>query len=411
MIELFLCSMVTILPDFLIRRYVQGKKLGREITIYTVWFELRYGITTCLVLTVCLFTMILYFHPSTSSAVSFYRTVPILPEGNGRVEEVYAQLRDTVKAGQPLFKLDSSEEEAAAETSRKRLAEVAAAIELAKTQLVVSEAQIQEAQSAYQQAVEELQTKQALMKANAPSVAQREIEKLENLVDGREAGLAAAVASKETIVTQISTVLPAQQASAQAALDEAQVEIDKTTVRAGIDGILEQFTLRKGDVVNPLLRPAGVLVPADAGRFGLVAGFNQLEAQVMRPGMLAEAVCISKPMTIIPMIVTNVQNLIASGQVRASDQLIDPQSVTTPGTVTVYLEPLFDGGFEDVPPGSSCIANAYTSNHDILDTEEMSTLRWVSLHVIDTVGVVHAIVLRIHAILLPFQTLVFSGGH
>ena len=80
MIELLLCSMVTILPDFLIRRYVQGKKLGREITLYSVWFELRYGITACLMLTIALFTMVLYFHPSTSSAISFYRTVPVLPE-------------------------------------------------------------------------------------------------------------------------------------------------------------------------------------------------------------------------------------------------------------------------------------------------------------------------------------------
>ena len=66
-----------------------------------------------------------------------------------------------------------------------------------------------------------------------------------------------------------------------------------------------------------MLRPAGVLVPSDAGRWGLVAGFNQLEAQVMKVGMLAEATCISKPMTIIPMVVTSVQDLIASGQLRA----------------------------------------------------------------------------------------------
>jgi multidrug resistance efflux pump len=360
---------------------------------------------------VCLFTLILYFHPSTSSAVSFYRTVPVLPEGSGRVDEVYVKLRDKVTAGQPIFKLDSSEQEAALETARKRLAEVGAAIELAKTQVVVSDAQVREAESAYRQAVEELDTKVALQKANASTVARREIEKLENVVEGREAGVAAAIASKETVAAQISTVLPAQKESAAAALQQAQVEFDKTTVRAGVDGILEQFTLRKGDVVNPLLRPAGVLVPTEAGRWGLVAGFNQLEAQVMKPGMLAEATCISKPMTIIPMVVTSVQDLIAAGQVRAADQLIDPQQVTTPGTVTVYLEPLFEGGFEDVPPGSSCIANAYTSNHDILDNEEMSTSRWVFLHVVDTVGVVHAIVLRIQAILLPFKTLVFSGGH
>jgi multidrug resistance efflux pump len=411
MIELLLCSIITILPDFLIRRFVQGKKFGREITLYSVWFELRYGITACLGLTVVLFTLILYFHPSTSSAVSFYRTIPVLPESGGRVDEVNVKLRDIVKAGQPIFKLDSSEQEAALETARKRLAEVDAAAELAKTQLVVSDAQIREAQSAYQQAVEELDTKLALQKANSPSVAQREIDKLRNIVNGREATVTAAVASKDTIAAQISTVLPAQKASAQATLAQAQVELDKTTVRAGIDGILEQFTLRKGDIVNPMLRPAGVLVPTEAGRWGLVAGFNQLEAQVMKVGMVAEVACISKPMTIIPMVVTNVQDLISSGQIRAADQLIDPQQVTTPGTVTVYLEPLFEGGFEDIPPGSSCIANAYTSNHDILDSEDLSTSRWLFLHLIDTVGVVHAIVLRIQAILLPVKTLVFSGGH
>ena len=71
MIEVLLCSVVTILPDFLYRRFVQGKRLGREITLYSIWYELRYGITACLGLTIVLLTLILYFHPSTSSAVSF----------------------------------------------------------------------------------------------------------------------------------------------------------------------------------------------------------------------------------------------------------------------------------------------------------------------------------------------------
>jgi hypothetical protein len=39
MLELFLCSMLTIFPDYLYRRYAQGKRLGREITLYSVWFE------------------------------------------------------------------------------------------------------------------------------------------------------------------------------------------------------------------------------------------------------------------------------------------------------------------------------------------------------------------------------------
>ena len=32
MLELMLCSMLTILPDYLYRRYVQGKRIGKEIT-------------------------------------------------------------------------------------------------------------------------------------------------------------------------------------------------------------------------------------------------------------------------------------------------------------------------------------------------------------------------------------------
>jgi hypothetical protein len=39
--ETLLCSLVTLLPDYLYRRYVQGKRLGKEITFYSVWFELR----------------------------------------------------------------------------------------------------------------------------------------------------------------------------------------------------------------------------------------------------------------------------------------------------------------------------------------------------------------------------------
>lgn len=411
MIELLLCSLVTILPDYLYRRYAQGKRLGREITLYSIWFELRYGITACLALTISLITLILYFHPSTSNAVSVFRTVPVLPEGSGRVEEVYVNVRDKLKAGQPIFKLNSSEEEAALETAGRRLLEVDAAIVSAKSEAAAADARIREAEASYQQALQELETKTELRERHEASVSPREIERLQILVTGRDAAVSTAKANRATVETQISTVLPAQRASAEAQVAQARVELDKTMVRAGVDGTLEQFTLRKGDVVNPLMRPAGVLIPADAGRWGLVAGFNQLEAQVIKVGMLAEATCISNPLTIIPMVVTDVQDLIASGQLRASDQLLDLQQVTAPGTLTVYLEPLFEGGFDKVPPGSKCLANAYTDNHDRLQDKDLGTMTSLYLHMVDTVGVVHAIVLRIQALLLPFQTLVFSGGH
>ena len=47
--------------------------------------------------------------------------------------------------------------------------------------------------------------------------------------------------------------------------------------------MIEQFTLRKGDIVNPMMRPAGILIPSEAGRWGVIAGFGQIEAQVISP--------------------------------------------------------------------------------------------------------------------------------
>ena len=59
MLELLLCSLLTVLPDYLYRRYAQGKRFGKEITLYSVWFELRWGIVSCLMLTIALITTVL----------------------------------------------------------------------------------------------------------------------------------------------------------------------------------------------------------------------------------------------------------------------------------------------------------------------------------------------------------------
>jgi hypothetical protein len=62
-----------------------------------------------------------------------------------------------------------------------------------------------------------------------------------------------------------------------------------------------------------------------------------------------------------------------------------------------------------VTPGSSCIANANTSNHDKLASKDIGFFRSIGLHAVDAVGIVHAMLLRIQALVLPIQTLVFSG--
>ena len=410
MLELLLCSLLTILPDYLFRRYRQGKRIGKEITLFSVWFELRWGIVSCLMLTVALITTVFYFHPSTSNVTSFFRTVPIISEKVGRVAEIYSGLSAHVEKGAPIFRLDSSQQQASVELSRRRIAETDAAMLVARSDVQAADAQIEQAKSAHQQALEELQTKEELNRRNADIVARREIERLQNVVNGRQAAIDAATAAKQALESKLSTLLPAQKASAEAALAEAQVELDKTIIRAGVTGRVEQFALQVGDIVNPVLRPAGILIPDGAGRGTLVAGFGQIEAQVLRVGLVAEVACGSKPWRIIPMVVVGVQDYIAAGQFRGGEQLLEAQTVARPGTILAFLEPLYEGGLEGVTPGSSCIANAYTNNHELLASKDIGFFRRTGLHLVDTVGLVHAMLLRIQALLLPIQTLVF-GGH
>jgi hypothetical protein len=90
----------------------------------------------------------------------------------------------------------------------------------------------------------------------------------------------------------------------------------------------------------------------------------------MRVGMLGEVTCVAKPWQIIPMVVTEIQDVIASGQVRPTDQLVGVEQMGQAGTITVIMEPLHEGQLDDLPRGGSCIANAYTSNHDALQDPE-----------------------------------------
>jgi multidrug resistance efflux pump len=412
MLELLLCSSLTLLPDYLIRRYVQGKRIGHEITLFSVWYELRWGITLCLLLTVLLIVTVLYNHPSSSNVNALFRTISIFAENGGRVEQVYVGYNERVKKGQPLFKLDSTRQEAAVETARAKIAEVDAAMVTAKADILTSLAKLDEAKGDLQQANDEYQTKKKLYERNPDVVATRELEKLQTLVVTRQATVDAAAASKDSADTRVSSVLPAQKASAEAQLAAAKVELDKMTIRAGVDGRVDQFVLKPGDVVQPapVTRAAGILIPEGSGEDQLIAGFNQIEAQVIKIGMISEATCISKPLTIIPLVVSRVQDVIAAGQILQTNQLTELEKLGPPGTVLVVLEPLYKGMLDDVPPGSSCIANLYSDHHEQIVSKDTGTFDRIGYHFVDAVALIHALVLRLHAVVLPMKALLFTGG-
>jgi multidrug resistance efflux pump len=408
MLELIFCSMLTILPDYLFRRFVQGKRIGQEITFFSVWFELRWGLTLCLLLTVSLITTVFYLHPSTMAANSVFRTVTVMTEDVGRVAEVYVGVNERVTAGQPLFRLDSARQEAEVKTAEAKVAQLRADEVSGRADLARAEADIARARASLQQAQDEFDTRAELFELNPDAVAKRDVETAQVDVEAEKAALIAAQAARDAVKAQLEVEIPAQIATAQSELERAQVLLERTLITASTDGVLQQFAVRPGDILNPMLRPAGILVP-DARVTGLFAGFSQIEARVIKPGMIGEVACIAKPWEIVPMVVTEVQDVVAAGQIRATDQLIGIEQVAKPGSITVLMEPLYEGALDDLPRGSTCIANLYSSFHEAIQAPGVGGLEAFGLHALGSVGLVHALILRIQAVLMPFKMLVFSG--
>jgi multidrug resistance efflux pump len=407
--EFLAVSLVTILPDFLIRRYLQGKQLGQDINLFTVWYELRWGISACLILTLALITVIFYYHPSTTNVISAFRTVTILSETPGRVEKVHVKNRQSVEAGELLFTLDASVERAKVETARRRIAEVEAELVRADAELAATNGLIASAESAYDQAVRELKRMQKLRRRNKSVVTEQKLDSLKSRANSKRGALESAIANKDVVLARITEQLPAVKERIKAELNQAQAELAKKMVYAGVAGTVNQFALKPGDIVNPILRPAGLLIPKDSGRGRFQAGFKQISASVLKVGMIAEITCAAEPFTVIPMVIVAKQDVIASGQFRPGDRLVDIMDVARPGSVLVVMETLYEGQADKIPAGSKCVANAYTNNHDLIASGELSFFRGLFYHAVDTLAIVHALILRAQALLLPVQTLVLSG--
>jgi multidrug resistance efflux pump len=277
----------------------------------------------------------------------------------------------------------------------------------------VTEGEVSSTKSRLVQAKDDLSRTLEIAEGGADLVSERNIELSKNTVVTIAGELVSAIARRDEVLANLNTVLPARQETARDQLQQAIVEFEKTVVYAEFSGRVTQFSLEPGDIANPMFRPAGLLIPdvsEVSGKQSAQAGFNQLAAPIVKPGTLAETTCLSKPFTIIPMVVTNVQSTIAAGQLRPSDQMLDLQDRAKAGTITVRLEPLYENGLDGLLPGSKCIANAYTNNHELIASGQLGTGEFLYYHIIDTVGLVHALLLRIQALMIPVQTLVF-GGH
>jgi len=180
-------------------------------------------------------------------------------EQGGRIAELSVEEGDSVKQGEPIFSLESSEQQAAVAAAKARLAEAEARLADAKAEvqrpdeIKVLEAALAQAKAMREQANNNLDRARALFEKGWTTKAQ-----LDDAIAQQESHEAAvAEAEKRIAAAKLpgrADMIDAAAANAEAArqaLTEAEKSLGKRKVFAPAGGTVEEVYFRPGEVVNP----------------------------------------------------------------------------------------------------------------------------------------------------------------
>lgn len=237
------------------------------------------------------------FRPSSQTTDNAYvrgQTTIIAPQVGGYVTEVLVQDFDAVQAGQVLVKIDDR-------TYRQRVAQGSAGIAAQSASLSNSEqsrrsaeAQVRAQDAAIGNARAQLARAQADMRrvndlVGEGSVSLRERDQTLAALRQAEAGVRQAEAQRQIALEQVRTVsvgrggLEAGVENAKAAQGLADLDLERTVVRAPRAGKLSEVSVRVGQLVNPGTQMM-YLVPQT---HWVVANFKEAQTAGIRVGQPA----------------------------------------------------------------------------------------------------------------------------
>jgi len=229
---------------------------------------------------------------STDNAYVRGDVTSLAPKVAGYVVAVEVQDNQSVRAGEVLFRIDDRD-------YRARLAQAAANVEAAKARLVNVDAEtelqhalIRQAEAQKLSAIAEMnlaakayERRRELIRSN--TISQAHVDESEAARSKTEAGVSAASATIEAQKQRI-TVLAAQReaavaavAQAEAARDLSQIDLESTTVRAPVGGVIGNRQVRVGRFVAPGTTLLDI-VPVDD--VWVVANFKETQLEHIQPG-------------------------------------------------------------------------------------------------------------------------------
>lgn len=232
------------------------------------------------------------FSESTNDAYLQADSVTLAPKISGNISEVLVKDNQTVKAGQPLVRINEDQYRARVSEMQAGMKANQAAIDRARADITRQQAEIEQAQARQRSAQVQLryaehEYQRYLPLAASGAEAKEHLADLRRSRDAAQADFEANVAAVKAASAQIQTLRAqivqseAQLASSGASLQRSDIDLQDTLIRSPIDGVIGNRTVRVGQYVQPGTRLLTVVPTQD---IYLVANFKETQMTRIRVG-------------------------------------------------------------------------------------------------------------------------------
>jgi HlyD family secretion protein len=206
-------------------------------------------------------------------------SVEVSSQLSGQIAKVFAHHNSIVRANQPLAALDSTSFEMAVRQAEAGLA-------VAEAQYEESRSAVESANAHHAAALRDFQVKNALAKSGG--VAPLEAELAQANAEAQSADLSAAKARAQASAAGI--------AAASASLDRARLDLQRTTIRSPIDGIVILRSVEPGQTVAATLQaPTLFTIARDLADMRVYAAVSEADIGAVRAGQRAQFTVDSYP--------------------------------------------------------------------------------------------------------------------
>lgn len=209
---------------------------------------------TLIVLGACVVLMAWYLisdrvTPYTNQARVHALVVPIAPQVSGIVTDVTVTNNEYVSADQELFRIDRDQYQLAVETARANLQSARQATGASIASVEVARASVGAARAGMAYASQDAMRLRRIKKEDPGAISDRRLEQAEAALNVAESQLAASQANLEKAIQDLGEAGDEnfRILQAQAALDQAQLNLSWTSVRAPDDGLLSDIRVDRGN--------------------------------------------------------------------------------------------------------------------------------------------------------------------